>query len=142
MLAGLLLQDAGGGLSMAKEKILLVDDELDFVEVARLRLENSGYEVIVAYDGVEGLEKAKIDKPDLIILDIMMPKMNGFDVCRKLKIDKNFKNIPIIMLTAKYQPNDIRFGTAMGADEYLTKPFEPQILLDKIRELLDKKKAS
>jgi DNA-binding response OmpR family regulator len=124
---------------MAKKKILLVDDEVDFVEVVRVRLEDSGYEVLVAYDGEEGLERAEREEPDLIILDIMLPKISGFDVCRKLKIDENFKDIPIVMLTAKFQPNDIKFGEAMGADAYITKPFEPQVLLGKIRELLNKK---
>ena len=125
-----------------KKRILLVDDEADFVEVLRIRLEDSNYEVIVAYNGEEGLERAEREEPDLILLDIMLPKISGFDVCRKLKIDKNFKDIPIIMLTAKFQPNDIRFGEGMGADAYITKPFEPQVLLAKMRELLDKKKAS
>ena len=128
---------------MAKKKrILLVDDEADFVEVLRVRLEDSNYEVIVAYDGEEGLEISEREEPDLIILDIMLPKISGFDVCRKLKIDENFKNIPIIMLTAKFQPNDIKFGMAMGADAYITKPFEPQVLLEKMRELLDKRRSA
>ena len=123
-----------------KKRILLVDDEVDFVEVLRVRLEDSNYEVIVAYDGEEGLERAERDQPDLIILDVILPKISGFDVCRKLKIDENFKNIPIIMLTAKFQANDAKFGMAMGADAYITKPFEPRVLLEKMRELLDKKK--
>lgn len=128
---------------MAKKKrILLVDDEVDFVEVLRVRLENSNYEVIVAYDGEEGLERAEREEPDLIILDIMLPKISGFDVCRKLKIDENFKNIPIIMLSVKFQANDVNFSMAMGADAYVTKPFEHKILIEKIRELLDKKKSS
>lgn len=127
---------------MAKKKrLLLVDDEVDFAELVRTRLEDNNYEVIVAYDGEDGLEKAERAEPDLIILDIMLPKISGFDVCRKLKIDENFKNIPIIMLSAKFQPNDITFGKAMGADAYITKPFEPQVLIEKIRELLDKKKV-
>ena len=125
---------------MAK-KILLVDDEIDFVEVLRVRLEDNNYEVLVAYDGEEGLERAERDGPDLIILDIMLPKISGFDVCLKLKINKNFKNIPIIMLSAKFQPNDIKFGVAMGADAYITKPFEPQVLIDKVHELLGEKRS-
>ena len=126
---------------MAKKRILLVDDEVDFVEVLRVRLEDSNYEVIVAYNGEEGLERAEKEEPDLIILDIMLSKISGFDVCRKLKIDENFKKIPIIMLTAKFQANDIKFGMAMGADAYITKPFEPQVLIEKMRELLNKKQA-
>jgi len=123
------------------KKILLVDDEIDFVEVLRVRLEDNNYEVLVAYDGEEGLERAERDGPDLIILDIMLPKISGFDVCLKLKINKNFKNIPIIMLSAKFQPNDIKFGVAMGADAYITKPFEPQVLIDKVHELLGEKRS-
>ena len=122
-----------------KKKILLVDDEIDFVELVRVRLENSNYEVIVAYDGEEGLERAEQEHPDLIILDILLPKISGFDICRKLKFDENFKKIPIIMLTAKFQQSDKKFGIAMGADAYMTKPFEPQALIEKIRELLNKK---
>jgi len=118
------------------KKILLVDDEIDFVEMLRVRLEDNNYEVLVAYDGEEGLERAERDGPDLIILDIMLPKISGFDVCLKLKINKAFKKIPIIMLSAKFQPNDVKFGIAMGADAYITKPFEPQILIDKVHELL------
>lgn len=124
---------------MEKKKILLVDDEVDFAEVLRVRLEDNGYEVIVAYNGEEGLERAEKEDPDLIILDIMLPKISGFDVCRKLKIDENFKQIPIIMFSAKFQSNDINFGMAMGADAYITKPFEPRVLIEKMRELLDKK---
>ncbi len=125
---------------MAKEKILLVDDEVDFVEVLSTRLEANGFEVLPAYDGEEALEKVKEYNPDMIILDIMMPKINGFDVCRKLKLDQNYKDIPIIMLTAKFQASDVKFGEAMGADAYITKPFEPGVLLDKVHELLKKGK--
>lgn len=128
-----------GGLSMEKKKILLIDDEVDFAEVLRVRLEDNNYDVIVAYNGEEGLEEAEKERPDLIILDIVLPKISGFDVCRKLKINENFKDIPIIMLSAKFQANDINFGMAMGADAYITKPFEPRVLIKKMRELLDSK---
>jgi len=123
---------------MTGKKILLVDDETDFVDVVRTRLEAHQYKVIPAYDGEEALEKIKEEKPDLIILDIVLPKLNGFDVCRKLKIDDNYKDIPIIMLTAKFQKSDIEFGKAMGADAYIVKPFEPEVLVEKMRELLKK----
>lgn len=123
-----------------KKKVLLVDDEVDFVDVVRTRLEANNFEVVTAYDGEEALEKVKEKMPDIIILDVMMPKINGFDVCRKLKGDQNYKEIPIIMLTAKFQTSDIKFGAAMGANAYITKPFEPQVLLDKMRELLQKNK--
>lgn len=125
---------------MAKKKVLVVDDETDFVDIVRVRLEANNFEVTVAYDGEEALEKVREERPDIIVLDIMMPKINGFDVCRKLKIDQNYKDIPIIMLTAKFQASDIEFGAAVGADAYITKPFEPQVLLGKMRELLQKNK--
>jgi len=123
---------------MAKKKVLIVDDEKDFVEMLSDRLQAKGYEIIKAFDGAEGLEKARASKPDLIILDIIMPKMDGFDVCRKLKIDKEYKKIPVIMLTAKFQHSDINFADEMGADTYITKPLELGLLSDKIKELLRK----
>jgi DNA-binding response OmpR family regulator len=124
---------------MASKKILFVDDETDFVEVVRERLEFEGYKVVPAYDGEEALEKVVSNRPDIIILDIMIPKINGFDVCRRLKSDKNYRDIPIMMLTAKFQPSDIKFSQEVGADAYLTKPFEPKVLIGKLRELLEKK---
>lgn len=120
---------------MAK-RILLVDDERDLVTTVTFRLEASGYEVIPAYDGQEGLEKAKKEKPDLIILDLMLPKMDGYKVCGLLKADARYNKIPIIMFTARAQETDIEMGKETGAEAYITKPFEPQVLLSKIEELL------
>jgi len=125
---------------MANEKVLFVDDEADFVDMVRTRLESNGFKVITAYDGEEALEKVKLDRPDIIVLDIMMPKINGFDVCRRLKADKSYMDIPIVILTARFQPNDIKFSKDVGADAYITKPFEPQALMDKLRELVRKNK--
>lgn len=125
---------------MAKEKILLVDDEIDFVEMTKVRLEANKYRVVPAYDGEEALEKVKTEKPDLIILDIMIPKIDGFNVCRKLKISEEYKDIPVIVLSAKFQPVDLRFGKAVGADAYLTKPLDSDMLLDKMKELLKNRK--
>ena len=121
---------------MAKTRLLIIDDEKDFTDTLSMRLEAKGYEIIEAYDGPTGLEKAQIAKPDLIVLDIMMPGMSGFDVCLKLKDDKELKAIPVIVLTAKYQPNDIQFAKELGADAYLTKPVEMETLTGKIHELL------
>lgn len=121
---------------MAKKRILLVDDEKDLVETLSFRLEANDYEVIAAYDGHEGLDKAKKEKPDLIILDLMLPKMDGYKVCRILKFDEKYKNIPIILFTARAQESDKKLGEEVGADTYITKPFEPQILLEKIKALL------
>ncbi len=120
---------------MAK-KILLVDDEKDLVETVTIRLEASGYQVLPAYDGQEGLDKAKKERPDLIILDLMLPKMDGYKVCGLLKADSRYNKIPIMMFTARAQESDIEMGKEVGANAYITKPFEPQALLAKIRELL------
>lgn len=119
-----------------KKRILIVDDEPDMMAPLKFRLEERKYEVLMAVDGEEGLKKAREDKPDLIILDLMLPKINGYDVCRKLKIDEKYKNIPIILFTALHQQSDMRFGFAQGADAYVTKPFESKMLMDKISELL------
>jgi len=121
---------------MAKKQILLVDDELELVTVVKFRLEANDYGVIVAYDGQEALEKARKDKPDLIILDLMLPKMDGYKVCGLLKADERYKKIPIIMFTARGQESDKKIGEEVGADAYITKPFEDQVLLAKIKELL------
>jgi DNA-binding response OmpR family regulator len=117
-------------------KILIIDDELDLVEMVTLRLEANGYQVIFACDGQEGLGKARNEKPDLIILDLMLPKIDGYKVCRLLKFDEKYKKIPIILFTARAQESDIRVGEDVGADAYLTKPFEPDILLAKVAQLL------
>ena len=121
------------------KKILLVDDEKDMVETVAMRLEANGYQVIKAYDGSEGLEKAKKEKPDLIILDLMLPKMDGYKICGLLKADARYSKIPVIMFTARAQEADKKMGEEVGADAYITKPFEPHVLVEKMRELLIKK---
>lgn len=121
---------------MANEKLLIVDDEKDFVDMVAERLSAKGFKIVEAFDGKEGFEKAHSEKPDLIVLDVMMPEMSGYDVCRKLKIEDGYKKTPIIMLTAKFQPNDLEFGKEMGADAYLTKPLELDQLLLTIKALL------
>lgn len=120
---------------MAK-KILLIDDEPVLVKVLTSRFKTNGYEVVVAIDGQEGLNKARTEKPDLIVMDLMLPKLDGYRVCSLLKLDDNFKHIPIIILTARVQPQDQEKGMQAGADAYLLKPFKPEILTEKIRELL------
>jgi DNA-binding response OmpR family regulator len=117
-------------------KILVVDDEPNIVMVLEARLKANGYEVISAEDGQAGLEKAQKEKPDLIILDVMLPKLEGYKVCGFLKRDMRYSRIPIIMFTAKAQEEDIQMGKDMGADAYLVKPFKPEVLLAKIQELL------
>ena len=117
-------------------KILLVDDELQLLDMVKMRLEASGFEVVTASDGQEALEKARREIPDLIILDLMLPKIDGYKVCRLLKFDEKYKNIPIIIFTAKAQDVDKKMGEEVGADAYIVKPFESSVLLDKINELL------
>jgi len=124
---------------MDKKRILIVDDEEDILNVLRFRLEANNYEVLSASDGQEGLNKARFEKPDLIILDLMLPKLDGYKVCRMLKFDENYKSIPIIIFTASAQKKDEEFDMEMGADAYITKPFEPAILLGKMKELLMEK---
>ncbi len=121
---------------MSQHKILIVDDEEDLVTMIKLRLEAAGYDTLEAYDGQEALKKAQDQNPDLIILDLMLPKMNGYKVCRMLKFNEKYRHIPIIMFTAKVQDTDKQMGQKVGADAYIIKPFEPDILLGKIRELL------
>ena len=121
---------------MAK-KILIVDDEEDIAFSVERRLKAAGYEVICAEDGVEGLRRAQTENPDLILLDLMLPKMDGYKVCRLLKFDERYKRIPIIMVTARSQQEDIALGRETGAEAYMTKPFDSGALLDKIKELLD-----
>lgn len=123
---------------MEKKRILVVDDEPDLVEMVKMRLEAFGYEVSVAGDGQEGLDKARAQKPDLIILDIMLPKIDGYKVCRMLKFDEKYKKIPVIMFTARAHDDDKETGRQVGAEAYITKPFEPAVLLAKIEELLAK----
>ena len=120
---------------MAK-RILIIDDEVQLVEMVKMRLEDAGYETICAYDGQEGFGRAKKDKPDLIILDLMLPKMDGYKVCGLLKNDARYSKIPIIMFTARVQEEDVALGKELGAEEYVTKPFDPKILLSKIKKLL------
>ena len=123
---------------MDKKRILIVDDEEDIVSVLKFRLEANNYAVLSASEGQEGLNRARAEKPDLIILDLMLPKLDGYKVCRMLKFDESYKSIPIIMFTARAQKKDEELGMEMGADAYVVKPFEPEILLGKIKELLTK----
>jgi DNA-binding response OmpR family regulator len=121
---------------MAKRRILLVDDEEDLVKTVTFRLEANGYEVASAYNGMDAVEMVRKNKPDLVILDLMLPKMDGYKVCGLLKKDSRYADIPVIMFSARAQEADIKMGEELGADAYITKPFEPQALLSKIGELL------
>lgn len=119
-----------------KVKILFVDDEPDLVQLVSLRLQSAGYEVQAAYDGQQALDLVKKSRPNLIILDLMLPKLDGYKVCRLLKFDERYKSIPILIFTARAQVEDIQRATECGAEAYLTKPFEAAALLGKIKELL------
>ncbi len=121
-----------------QKKILVVDDETDLVEMLSVRLEANDYQVLKAFDGEDGLNKARENKPDLIVLDLMLPKIDGYKVCRMLKFDEKYKHIPIIMFTARAQEADMELGKEVGADAYIIKPFEADTFLAKISELLRK----
>lgn len=121
---------------MSKQRILLVDDDPSIVKMVGKRLEAEGYEVLIATDGEEALKKVAAEKLDLIILDIMLPKIDGFDVCLRIKRDARYEKIPILMLTAKAQEKDQRLGFQMGADAYMRKPFRTPELLAQMKSLL------
>ncbi len=121
---------------MSQKRILVVDDEIDLVETVRFSLELEGFEVLVAYNGEEGLNLARKENPDLILLDLMLPKLDGYKVCRLLKFDERYKHIPILMLTAKIQEKDKEMGLETGANEYITKPFDMDELMKKVKGYL------
>lgn len=118
------------------KKILIVDDEQDIVESLKFVLETANFTCYCAYNGEDGLRLAKELVPDLIILDVMMPKINGFKISRLLKYDAKYKNIPILMVTARTQEEDKLIGEETGADEYITKPFELGEVLKKVEQYL------
>ncbi len=124
-----------------KSKILIVDDTIDAVELLRKRLRSDGYDTAEAYDGEEGLKKVVEYNPDLIVLDVMMPKLDGYQVCQRLKADENTRYIPILMLTAKSDVESKVKGLDIGADDYLPKPFDYKELSARIRSLLTIKAA-
>ena len=118
---------------MAEDKtILVVDDERHIVRLVQVNLERVGYSVITAFDGVECLEKVKAEAPDLIVLDVMMPRMDGFETLKKLRSDDSTKDLPVVMLTARAQDKDVLTGYTHGVDLYLTKPFGPLELITMI----------
>jgi two-component system alkaline phosphatase synthesis response regulator PhoP len=121
-----------------RNKILLIDDEVGLLKVYRDYFQFKGYEVITAEDGEQGLRMARQEKPDLIILDVMLPKLDGFNVCRLLKFDENHREIPIIMLTARGTERDRAIGNETGADVYLVKPIELEVLAKTVEDLLAK----
>ena len=115
------------------KKILVIEDDPDIVEICRDYLKAAGYEVLTAADGVKGLAAARREKPDLIVLDLMLPEMDGLDVCRTLRRESE---VPIIMLTARVEETDKLIGLELGADDYITKPFSPRELVARVRVVL------
>lgn len=124
-----------------RQTILVVDDEPDIVEIIQYNLEKSGFDVIVAADGPAALEKARDETPDLIVLDLMLPGLEGTDVCRILKQDERTRSIPILMLTAKSEEIDRIIGLELGADDYVVKPFSPREIALRIRNILRRRSA-
>lgn len=121
-------------------KILVAEDERDIRELIGFTLRFAGFDVILAVNGIEAMEKAPTERPDLIILDVRMPKLTGYEVCRRLKEDPDTSEIPIVFLSAKGQEGEIEQGLASGAMEYIVKPFAPNELVDQVKDIL--KRAS
>lgn len=119
-----------------KRRILVVDDEPDTVELIEYNLRNAGFEVLVAYNGVEALQRARREQPDLIVLDLMLPEIEGLEVCKTLRRDPMTSEIPIVMCTARASEIDRIVGLEVGADDYLTKPFSPRELVLRVKNLL------
>lgn len=121
---------------MGRKKILIADDNENIRDALAYLLEDEGFQLWIAKDGVDALQKARDVHPDILLLDIMMPKMNGYDVCRAIKNDPELKNIYIIMLTAKGQVAEQEHGKEVGANEYVVKPFSPREILVRIKKIL------
>ncbi len=125
-----------------KKRILLIEDEEDIAALIKLQAEVSGYKLHVEVDGINGYRAIEREKPDLVILDIMLPGQNGFDVCRKMKANQDLRNVPVIILTAKREELDMVLGLELGADDYVAKPFSPKVLFSRIKAVLRRSKES
>ncbi|MFO7916129.1 MAG: response regulator [Candidatus Krumholzibacteriales bacterium] len=125
---------------MTERKVLVVDDEVNITQIMEFSIGAEGYEVVTAANGEEAISKARKEQPNLIILDIMMPKVDGYEVCRVLKRDPLTKRIPVILLTAKGRGIDKRLGYEVGASDYVVKPFSPSQLIEKVNSYLYSKK--
>jgi DNA-binding response OmpR family regulator len=123
-------------MGMKKGTILVIDDEKDLIELVRYNLENDGFDVIAATDGQSGLDVVKKHRPDLVVLDLMMPGLDGLQVCQQLRADPQSARIPLIMLTAKATEADRIIGLELGADDYITKPFSPREVVARVKALL------
>lgn len=120
-----------------KKKILIVDDDPDIVKIIKMRLVYEGFEVIEAYEGLEGLEKARSQKPDLIVLDLLMPRITGFEILKILKVDEQYKHIPILVLTGQSEKCYQKFGMALGANDYMCKPFVTEELVRRVKGMVN-----
>jgi len=121
---------------MAKKKILVVEDDRDISELITYNLQREGYDIACLYDGSQAVDFVKKRKPELIILDLMLPEVDGIEICRTLKSDAATKHIPIVMLTAKGEEADVVVGLQMGADDYIPKPFSPKVLVARIKAII------
>ncbi|HLU37917.1 MAG TPA: response regulator transcription factor [Planctomycetota bacterium] len=128
--------DSRGAGNRRREKILVIEDEADILELIDYNLRREGYRVVGSLDGEQGLHLARKEDPDLVILDLMLPGMDGIEVCRELKRDPLTRAIPILMLTAKAEETDVVLGLGVGADDYVTKPFRPRELVARVQAVL------
>src|SRR5215212_297724 len=126
---------------MPKPKILIVEDERALAEVLAANLEREGFDVLTAHDGQDGLRQAQLKLPDLVVLDLMLPLKPGLEVCRELRNGARTREIPIIMVTAKAEESDELVGFAVGADDYVTKPYSVKILIERIKKQLRRRQA-
>src|SRR6188474_1084906 len=124
---------------MPKTKVLVIEDDRSLLEVLSYNLNVAGYEVLVATDGQDGLLKAQTKSPDMVLLDLMLPVVDGLDVCRRLRAGSTTRDLPIIMLTAKGEESDELIGFSLGADDYVTKPFSVKVLLERVKALRRRK---
>src|SRR5262249_7480782 len=121
---------------VARPKILVVEDEPDILEVLQYNLEREGYRVIACRDGEQGLSHIRTDEPDLVLLDLMLPGLDGIEVCRRVKADPATRAVPVIMVTARSEETDVVLGLGIGADDYVTKPFRPRELIARVKVVL------
>ena len=123
---------------MGRGKVLVIDDEEYIQHILNFSFGAEGFDVLTASDGEEGITKAKNEKPDVIVMDIMMPKMDGYEACKRIKADPDTKDIPVILLTAKGREADRKLGADAGADDYVVKPFSPGRLIERVEGMLQK----
>jgi two-component system, OmpR family, alkaline phosphatase synthesis response regulator PhoP len=121
--------------SLTPKKILIVEDEADIAQLVKLYLEKNGFRPTIAKTGVEGLKLVKSDRPDMVILDLMLPEMDGLEICKKIRTSLDTALLPIMMLTAKAEESDTIIGLELGADDYVTKPFSPKVLVARVKAL-------